>query len=169
MSIQSVLASRVTKAVAFAACLIPLAILRYRWGHQLLGANWIEAAQQWTGDWTLRFLIFTLCITPLRKITKINALMRYRRMLGLYAFFYGTVHFSIYLVYDKAFDWTDIRGDFHAPVLHCRTARLDTADSSGAHLDDGVDPPSGRTPLGEDPHVDLCERAARCDPLFVAG
>lgn len=86
--------------------------LIWRWQHNELGINWIEKAQHITGDWTLRFLLFTLCISPLRKIPALNGLIRYRRMLGLYAFFYGCLHFVVYLWYDKALIWSVIREDF---------------------------------------------------------
>lgn len=109
---KRLLMSRATKAVVFTASLVPLALLIWRQRHHQLGANWIEAAQRYTGDWVLRYLIFTLCITPLRRVPGLNALIRYRRMLGLFGFFYACVHFSIYLWYDKALDWRDIWGDF---------------------------------------------------------
>jgi sulfoxide reductase heme-binding subunit YedZ len=87
-------------------------LLYWRWAHHLLGPNWIEKAQRVSGDWILRFLIFTLCISPLRKLPGLTALIRYRRMVGLFAFFYACVHFAIYLWFDKGLDWTEIRGDF---------------------------------------------------------
>lgn len=96
----------------FWACLIPLLVLIWRWQHHQLGINWVEAAQHETGDWILRFLILTLAITPLRKVPGLNPLIRYRRTLGLFAFFYACVHFAIYLWYDKGLDWWDIRDDF---------------------------------------------------------
>lgn len=108
----TILASRYTKIVVFTACLAPAALLYWRWDHHELGVNWIEAAQHWTGDWILRFLILTLCISPLRRLPGLSALIRYRRMLGLYAVFYGCIHLGIYLWYDKGLDWQDIRGDF---------------------------------------------------------
>ncbi len=100
------------KALVFLVCLTPVALLYWRWDHHLLGPNWIEKAQHFTGDWILRFLIATLCVSPLRKLPGLNWLIRYRRMLGLFAFFYACVHFSIYLWFDKALDWHEIYGDF---------------------------------------------------------
>lgn len=94
------------KALAFAAALVPLAML----GAGLvfypdwLGANPAEFITRSTGDWTLRFLLLTLAVTPLRKITGWHALARYRRVLGLFAFFYAAVHLSSYLAFDHAFD-----------------------------------------------------------------
>jgi len=110
--ITPLLTSRWTKAAVFLAGLVPAALLYWRWAHHLLGPNWIEKAQHFTGDWILRFLIATLCISPLRKLPGLNALIRYRRMLGLFAFFYACVHVWIYLRFDKAWDWREMYGDF---------------------------------------------------------
>ena len=112
MRVQSLLTSRWVRAIVFLVCLIPAALLYWRWDHHLLGPNWIEKAQHFTGDWILRFLIFTLLVSPLRKIPGMNWLIRYRRMLGLFAFFYACVHFGIYLWFDKGLDWHEIYGDF---------------------------------------------------------
>ena len=77
-----------------------------------LGANPIEYITHYTGDWTIRFLLITLCITPLRKILNQPRLTRYRRMLGLFAFFYVCLHFLTWFVLDKFFSlsemWADI-------------------------------------------------------------
>ncbi len=107
-----ILTSRWTKAAVFVACLIPGAWIIWRWQHHELGANWIEAAERGVGDWVLKFLVFTLCITPLRRLPGLSALIRYRRMLGLFAFAYACLHFFIYLWYDKGLDWRDMWGDF---------------------------------------------------------
>ena len=93
-------------AIRPAAALVPLAMLVA--GLALypdwLGANPAEFITRSTGDWTLRFLLLTLAVTPLREITGWHALARFRRMLGLFAFFYGTVHLSSYLAFDHALD-----------------------------------------------------------------
>jgi methionine sulfoxide reductase heme-binding subunit len=108
-----VLSNRWTKRAVFLVCLIPAGLLLWRYQHHQLGVNWIEKAQHITGDWILRFLIFTLCVTPLRRLPGLNALILYRRMLGLFAFFYASIHFFvIYLYFDKGLDWREIRGDF---------------------------------------------------------
>jgi sulfoxide reductase heme-binding subunit YedZ len=95
---------RYLKPVLFLACLVPLARLVWRGFHAELGANPIEAITHSTGDWTLIFLLVTLSITPLRKITRQYWLISWRRMLGLYAFFYGTLHLMTYIWLDKFFD-----------------------------------------------------------------
>ena len=69
-----------------------------------LGANPISEITNETGTWTLRFVVLTLAITPLRRLTGWNVLVRYRRMLGLFAFFYGTLHFLTYIWLDQFFD-----------------------------------------------------------------
>jgi methionine sulfoxide reductase heme-binding subunit len=99
------------KVVVFLASLVPLGMLAWRALHSDLGANPLEVITHTTGDWTLRFLVFTLAVTPLRQITKQYWLIKFRRMLGLYAFFYGLLHFTTYLWFDKFFDWNDIVKD----------------------------------------------------------
>ena len=89
------------KAVLFVLCLLPLAWLVYGAFTDALGANPAEALIRSTGDWTLRFLCITLAVTPLRTIAKQPALARFRRMLGLFTFFYGCMHFLCY-------SWLDI-------------------------------------------------------------
>jgi sulfoxide reductase heme-binding subunit YedZ len=76
-----------------------------------LGANPIEFITHATGDWTLRFLAITLAITPLRKLLRLPELVRFRRMFGLFAFFYGCLHFMTYLWLDKFFSWGEIAKD----------------------------------------------------------
>src|ERR1700733_4676463 len=92
------------KPVVFLACLIPLALLGWKAYSGGLGANPIEVLTHATGDWTLRFLLVTLSVTPLRKLSRQLWLIRYRRMFGLFAFFYGTLHFLTYIWLDKFFD-----------------------------------------------------------------
>jgi methionine sulfoxide reductase heme-binding subunit len=95
---------KLLKIAVFLAALMPLARLAYRGYAGLLGANPIEVITRATGDWTIRFLLITLAITPLRKLTGVNWLIRFRRMLGLFAFFYGCLHFTTYIWLDKFFD-----------------------------------------------------------------
>ena len=99
------------KAPVFAACLVPVLLLAIKGLRQDLGANPIEYITHATGDWTLRFLIFTLCITPLRRILNQPGLIRYRRMLGLFAFFYGCLHLTTWLWLDKFFDLHEMLAD----------------------------------------------------------
>ena len=91
------------KPWVFAACLIPLGLLVWRGFTGGLTANPIEFITHRTGDWTLRFLLIALAITPLRRATGWNGLAQLRRMVGLFAFFYATLHFSTYLVFDFFF------------------------------------------------------------------
>ena len=108
---NSFLTSKWTKAFAFALCLGPLALLGWRALHGDLTANPIEFITHTTGDWTLRFLIVTLAVTPLRKILRVPQLIRFRRMFGLFAFFYACLHFSTWIGLDKFFDWADMWKD----------------------------------------------------------
>lgn len=100
------------KGLVFGICLLPLIWLSYALLTDQLGANPIEAITRDTGVWALRFIIVTLLISPLRKITGRNEFIRFRRMLGLFAFFYASVHMLLYLGLDQFFDvqeiWLDI-------------------------------------------------------------
>jgi sulfoxide reductase heme-binding subunit YedZ len=96
---------RAVRPALFIACLVPLAVLVFRGVADDLGANPIEEITHFTGDWALRFLLITLAITPLRRLTGNNRLVSYRRMLGLFAFFYACLHFLTWLVLDQFFDW----------------------------------------------------------------
>ena len=95
---------RYFKPVVFLACLLPLGRLMWRGVHAGLGANPIEFITHSTGDWTLIFLLVTLSITPLRRLTRQYWLISFRRMLGLFAFFYGSLHLTTYVWLDKFFD-----------------------------------------------------------------
>jgi methionine sulfoxide reductase heme-binding subunit len=102
--------------VLFALCLLPFAWLLYgafqsAMGGDALGANPAEKLIRATGDWTLRFLCITLAVTPLRQIARQPALARFRRMLGLFTFFYGCVHFLCYSWLDMGLVWNDIVHD----------------------------------------------------------
>jgi methionine sulfoxide reductase heme-binding subunit len=99
------------KIAVFVACLYPLGRLVLFGFTGQLGANPIEFITRSTGLWTLVFLCITLAVTPLRKLTGLNALLRFRRMLGLYAFFYGALHFTTYFWFDKWFDVAEILKD----------------------------------------------------------
>jgi methionine sulfoxide reductase heme-binding subunit len=89
------------KLLVFAAALIPFAHLVWRGLNGDLTADPLVEITNETGIWTLRFVVITLAITPIRRIAGWHALIRYRRMLGLFAFFYGTLHFLIYLIADR--------------------------------------------------------------------
>jgi methionine sulfoxide reductase heme-binding subunit len=103
---------RVFKPVVWVACLTPLASLIYSLSLDL-GANPVETVTNTTGIWTLRLIVATLAITPLRRLTGVNQLINYRRLIGLFAFFYGCLHFTTYFFLDHQFDfagmWEDVR------------------------------------------------------------
>jgi sulfoxide reductase heme-binding subunit YedZ len=95
---------RTAKSIVFVAALGPVAYLGWgAWTHGL-GANPIEAITRETGVWTLRFLLLTLAATPIRRVTGWNDAIRFRRMLGLFAFFYGSLHLLTYVWLDQFFD-----------------------------------------------------------------
>lgn len=110
--LRQLLLSKWSKPVLFLACLSPLAFLASRAVHGQLTANPVEFVQHFTGDWTLRFLLITLSVTPLRKLLNLPDLIRFRRMFGLFAFFYVCLHFLTYLGPDQAFNlagmWKDV-------------------------------------------------------------
>src|SRR5882724_8817365 len=99
------------KVAVFLACLIPLGQLLYNAWADDLTANPIEFITHFTGDWSLIFLLATLSVTPLRKILGWNKVIKFRRMLGLFAFFYVLLHFSTYMVLDHFFDFHAIAKD----------------------------------------------------------
>lgn len=93
------------RVAIWVACLLPLARLVWLGTSDGLGANPIEFVTRSTGTWTLVILLATLCVTPLRQLTGWTELVRVRRLLGLFAFFYACVHFSIWIGVDQFFDW----------------------------------------------------------------
>jgi len=109
---RALLTNKWTKVALFCICLMPMAALVWRGFHHGLGANPVEYIQLSTGEWTLRFLVFTLCITPFRKLLNLPDLIRFRRMLGLFAFTYVCLHFLTYLILDQSLDlgamWKDV-------------------------------------------------------------
>ncbi len=106
------------KALAFLTALIPLALLLVAAWQDELGANPIEKITHETGYWTLTFLLLSLSLTPFRRLSGANWLLRFRRMLGLFAFFYACLHFTTYLVLDQFFDWPAIAKDiFKRPYI----------------------------------------------------
>ena len=110
--LRQLLTSKSSKPVVFLACLSPLAVLASRAYNGHLTANPVEFIQHFTGDWTLRFLLITLSVTPLRKLLNLPDLIRFRRMLGLFAFFYVCLHFLTYIGPDQSFSlaamWKDV-------------------------------------------------------------
>jgi sulfoxide reductase heme-binding subunit YedZ len=91
----------VLKPIVFAAALLPAAFMIWAALEGRLGADPLKEITHETGDWTLRFIVLTIAVTPLRRLSGWNALIRFRRMAGLFAFFYGTTHFLIYVVADR--------------------------------------------------------------------
>lgn len=101
------------KIIVWALCLCPAGLLAWKATHDALGANPLSEITLTTGHWTLYLLLITLAVSPLRKITRLNWLIRFRRLLGLFAFFYGCLHLMTYLWFDKAFDVHEIAKDIY--------------------------------------------------------
>lgn len=99
------------KPLLFALCLLPLGSLVWRGAADQLGANPVEEVLHCTGSWALRLLLLTLAVTPLRRLTGFGWLSRFRRPLGLFAFFYAALHLAVYLVLDRALDWGEVLAD----------------------------------------------------------
>ena len=99
------------KPAAFLICIIPFVQLLYRAYVGDLGVNPIDTITRFTGSWSLFILLASLAVTPLRRLTGWNDLVKYRRMLGLFAFFYAALHFSTYVVLDLYFDFGRIAKD----------------------------------------------------------
>ena len=109
---RKILTSKWIKAALFTIALVPFIDLVVRIFTANLGPNPVEFVQHATGDWTIRFIVFTLAITPLRKLLNLPELIRFRRMLGLFAFFYVCLHFLTYIGPDQSFSlagmWKDV-------------------------------------------------------------
>jgi sulfoxide reductase heme-binding subunit YedZ len=103
---------RWAKVAVFVLCLVPVAHLAWRAWSGNLTANPIEYITHFTGDWAIRLLVATLAITPLRKLLGLPDLIRFRRMIGLFAFFYASLHFATWFGLDKFFDMHEILQDF---------------------------------------------------------
>lgn len=105
-------ARRWSKVLLWVLCLAPLCWLGWRAWNEDLTANPIEYITHFTGDWTIRLIVATLAVTPLRKLLGLPGLIRFRRPIGLFAFFYGSLHFLTWFVLDKFFDFHEILKDF---------------------------------------------------------
>ena len=108
---NAVLLNKAAKPVVFLLALLPFAWLFWGAFTDNLGANPAEHLIRSTGDWTLRFICIVLAVTPLRVIAKANSLARFRRMLGLFAYFYVVLHLLCYSWFDMGFEWGDIAKD----------------------------------------------------------
>lgn len=99
------------KPLAFVLCLLPLAHLAWDAMHGTLGTDPVAQLEHRTGDWALRLLLATLAVTPLRRLSGWHKAIRFRRMLGLFAFFYVSMHLAIYLVIDLGGFWSQLLGE----------------------------------------------------------
>jgi methionine sulfoxide reductase heme-binding subunit len=110
--VNSILVSKWTKVFVFLLCLAPVGFIAWNlFNDPTATADPARFLEHATGDWTIRFVVITLAITPLRKLLHQPQLIRFRRMVGLYAFFYVFVHFSMWVVVDHYFAWSDMWAD----------------------------------------------------------
>ena len=103
--------SNLLKVLVFMLCLLPAVSLGWQFINDNLGANPFEVLTRESGQWVLRFLLLTLAMTPVRTITGYSWPLRYRRMLGLFTYFYASAHLLTYLWLDQFFDWQEITTD----------------------------------------------------------
>ena len=111
MPIQGLLKSKFAKPLVFLLCLLPMASIVWRIFFGDLGSDPIETITFATGDWTLRFLLITLAVTPFRQWFGLSSLVRFRRMLGLYVFFYACCHFLVWFILDHALSFSEMFED----------------------------------------------------------
>ncbi len=150
------------KPFVFLACLLPLARLGWKAYMGLLGANPIEVITHSTGDWTLIFLLITLAVRPLRKLSGQPWLIRYRRMFGLFAFFYVTLHFLTYIWLDKFFNVHDMLADI-------AKRKFITVDPLGPDFNQRLDSSAWRQALAGAASLDIRRGDLRGYPLSLAG
>ena len=156
------------KRATFLLCLLPIITLGWRGTHQGLGANPVEFITHSTGDWTLRFLLITLAVTPARSTLGVPTLIRFRRMFGLFAFFYGCLHFLTYIWLDKFFDLQDMLKDIgKRPFITIGFASLLDGSARG-DVDGGLDPAAWRKALAAAASAYLLDRRRRRNPLLLA-
>jgi len=103
--------TKFSKVLLFINALVPLSLLFWDLYHKQVGANPLEFVTRTTGMLTLLFLVITIAVTPVRKVTGLNWLVKFRRMLGLYAFFYGSLHLLTYVWFDRFFNFRSMVGD----------------------------------------------------------
>lgn len=99
---------RIFKISVFVLCAVPISLLFYKLFIDDLGANPFEALTRQSGEWTLRFLLITLSLSPLKQVLNKSWPLKFRRMLGLYVFFYASIHLMTYIWFDQFFDWYEI-------------------------------------------------------------
>ena len=168
---NKVLSSRWTKVVLVPAVPGSVASARSGAGYRnKLGANPIEYITHKTGDWTLRFLLITLSVTPLRKILNQPKLARFRRMLGLFAFFYGCLHLTTWVWLDKFFDLSrNVEGCGEAPFYYRGDDGVCFDDSAGHHFHRRMGAAAGIRALAAAAPAGLFQRAGGSDSLLLAG
>jgi sulfoxide reductase heme-binding subunit YedZ len=108
---QNILIHYIFKHIIWALCLSPLVGLVWLFHSGGMTANPIEFLNRYLGEWSLKFLLFALIVTPLREITGWAGVAPFRRLLGLFAFFYAILHFASYIGIDQFFNWKDIWTD----------------------------------------------------------
>ncbi len=157
------------KPLVFIVSLVPLAALVFIVLTGRTSANPAEDILLTTGIWALRFLLATLTVTPLRRLTGWNVLIQYRRMLGLFAFFYAAVHLTSYIAFDRFFAFDEILTDVaKRPFITAGMAAFLLMVPLAVDVDQGMDPPAGPPLAGAAPHH-LCVCDCRLPAFRMEG
>ena len=159
---------RFLKVVVFVNSLIPLVLLLWDLYRKRVGPNPLQVVTTTTGMLTLIFLSLTVAITPLRKIFGINSLVKLRRMLGLFAFFYGSLHLLTYVWFDRGFDFVSVIPDVEASVHPRRHDRVFADGAAGDYVNEQDGEASRRKALGETASSGLSIDHRRSGPLLDA-
>ena len=151
--------ARFSKFVIFTNALVPLGMLLWDVYHKRVGANPLEFVTRTTGMLTLVFLMITLAVTPARKITGLNWLVKFRRMLGLFAFFYGFLHLMTYIWFDRYFNLKSVPGDIVSrPFIAIGMLAFFLMVAARNNLDQQDDQAFGRKTLEQAAQADLRRR-----------
>ena len=166
---SALLMNRLLKPAVFVLALSPFLWLVFRAFTERLSANPVEDLTLTTGIWALRFLLVTLAITPIRRITGWHRIIQFRRMFGLFAFFYASVHLLIYIVFDQALAFKYILPDLvKRPYITAGMTAFLLMLPLADHLDEGMDSPA-RPPLAGAAPAGLLQRVCRLPALHLEG
>ena len=158
------------KVGAWAACLLPLGFLVQRAVTGDLGANPISFVTNWLGDWTLRILLTSLAVTPLRIVFGLSWPLSLRRLLGLFALFYASLHFGVWIALDHYFDWEEMGADIvKRPYITVGVSALILMLPLAATSTTCRDQASRRPKLAASAPARICDRRLRRPALPLAG
>ena len=162
--------TRFAKLVLFVNALVPLALLLWDVYHKRVGANPLEFATRTTGMLTLLFFMISLAVTPARQIMGLNWLVKFRRMLGLFAFFYGSLHLLTYVWFDRYFNLKSVPGDVATrPFIALGMLAFFLMAPLAITSTDKMIKRLGGPTLAQSAQTGVCRRRRGCDSFLVAG